>query len=128
MELGECGGPDHLWQQGEEGGGGVGNTEVKEKEVHSRYLAVLDENDNNDEYVADEDEDGHVAENTDLHGLIFDKDFSAVCRDIKKGEVVLGILSWLAGWGGGCRGVRHGVLRRSVRILLGFTHWQFSIT
>ena len=70
MELRDGGGPDHLWQQGEEGGEDVSHTEVQEKEVHSRDLAVLGKDDHNDEDVANKNENGHAAENTDLQGLI----------------------------------------------------------
>ena len=70
VELRDGGGPDHLRQQGEEGGGDVSHTKVKEKEVHSRDLAVLGKDDHNDEDVANKNENGHAAENTDLQGLI----------------------------------------------------------
>ena len=52
MELRDGGGPDHLWQQGEEGSGGVSHAEVEEEEVHSRDLCVLGEDDHDDEEVA----------------------------------------------------------------------------
>ena len=70
VELRDGGGPDHLRQQGEEGSGDVSHTKVKEKEVHSRDLAVLGEDEHNDEDIANENENGHVAENADLHSLI----------------------------------------------------------
>ena len=38
--------------------------------MHSRDLAVLGEDEHNDEDIANENENGHVAENADLHSLI----------------------------------------------------------
>ena len=78
VELGDGGRPDDLWQEGEQGSGGVGHTEVKEKEVHPRDLGVFGEDDHDDEEVTDKDKDSQAAEDGDLHSVIMRKDDRAV--------------------------------------------------
>ena len=70
--------------------------------MHSRDLGVLGEDGQNEEEVAEKDEDGHAAEDADLHSLIMRRNNSAVVRGIEDAQIVLerNVLM-TGGWGCG---------------------------